>query len=440
MKEKVGYYRIARLLGQGASGAVYAADDEQLHRRVALKVIKRGPDGGEVDLERFRRETSSLASVEHANVVSVLEAGVADGVAYVATELVAGTDLGRWIGQRGRLPWATAAKLAAEVADGLEAIHAKGLVHGDLKPANVLVDQRGRARLTDFGLGVAVTPDYVSPEQAARAKPEARSDLYALGVVLFEMLTGDRPFSGSPAELEQKHLSARPMSPRTLVPELPEALEALVLRLLAKKPEDRPTAAALAAELRGLEDSVVTEPPRRNPALLTLGVVLVLGVAAFLWERAQAKHLPAPIPVEVAAQAPSAAGHVLLGRDFFSDHDLEHALEEAEKALTLEPGSGDARALRALVWRRQGDTERAGKEASEAIAILEPRLAKLAAEKRWADVLLEADTLLELEPDSRPVLAAWWRARGMLHQEQSEGAEALRDLERARALDGTSEK
>src|SRR5579883_1252063 len=115
MKEKVGHYRIAKLLGQGAMGSVYAADDEQLQRRVALKVLKRAPGGGEVDLERFRREGQALASVAHPNVTTIHEAGVADGVAFIALELIAGTDLKRWIEQRGKLPWTTAARLAAEV-------------------------------------------------------------------------------------------------------------------------------------------------------------------------------------------------------------------------------------------------------------------------------------------------------------------------------------
>ena len=272
-------YRIEQRLGRGGMGILYLAIEPGLERRVALKLIAPEVAADEVFARRFAEESRIAASIEHPNVVPIYAAGEEDGVPYIAMRYVAGADLGKRVGRDGRLGISTAAALIAQVGNGLDAIHAAGLVHRDVKPANVLLageEGSEHAYLTDFGVARNVatesgltqtgrfvgTLDYVAPEQISGGAIDARADVYALGCLLFKLLTGEVPFprDGEAARL-YAHLNDPPPAPSLYAPEVSMALDDVVIRAMSKAPEDRfPSAgdlgrAALAA-VKGERPSV----------------------------------------------------------------------------------------------------------------------------------------------------------------------------------------
>ena len=260
-------------LGSGASGDVHKAHDRLLDSVVALKLLRL--DGGleEEAVERLRREVLLARDVGHPNIVRIYHLGEAAGQRYITMQYLAGKDLAQLLAARRRLPVGLAVSIAGKLASALAALHGADVLHRDLKPANVLLDESGEPHITDFGLarlrsGPGITrnmflgsPAYASPEQALGRPLDARSDLYALGVLLFEMVAGRRPFvADSFHELLGLHLKATPPSPRDLEPAVPEALAALILRCLEKEPDRRPRSAAdleLALASLRLRDSQV---------------------------------------------------------------------------------------------------------------------------------------------------------------------------------------
>jgi eukaryotic-like serine/threonine-protein kinase len=246
-------YEISHLLGAGGMGRVYLAHDRSLSREVALKVLDERHAENPEFVERFRREARAAASLSHPNMITVYDAGEDDETPYIAMEHVAGGTLKTRIQQRSALPPRVAASVTFEVANALAAAHEKGLVHRDIKPENVLVTDQGHPKVGDFGIARAATATaitetslilgsvrYLSPEQAAGEDVGPRSDLYSLGVVLYEMLTGRVPFDEeNPVATAMKHLTEEPASPRELDPTIPRALEAITLKLLKKDPNRR---------------------------------------------------------------------------------------------------------------------------------------------------------------------------------------------------------
>jgi hypothetical protein len=287
-------HRIDREAGRGGMGVVYEATDLRLKRTVALKVISPALAAQPNFQQRFERECELAAQVDHPGVIPVYSAGEEDGFAYVTMRFVDGTDLGEMIQERGPLRPRVVAEIAAQLGDALEAAHARGLVHRDVKPANVLVrERRGRheAYLTDFGLtrelssdtrltstgDVIGTVDYMAPEQLADKPLDPRTDVYALGCVLYQALTGSVPFptEGAPAKVYAHATADRP-SLLELSPELPTALDRVIRKAMAKAPEDRFQSAAdlgtaAAAAIEGSEEGpatalVGTEPAEPAPA------------------------------------------------------------------------------------------------------------------------------------------------------------------------------
>jgi len=259
-----GRYRIVGLLGRGGMGEVYRADDLRLGQTVALKFL---PEAFEQDpgrLQRFLGEVRIARQVTHPNVCRVYDVGETDGQHYLSMEYVDGEDLGSLLRRIGRLPEDKAVQLARQICAGLAAAHDQGILHRDLKPANVMIDGRGRARLTDFGLAGLVegfaggevragTPAYMAPEQLAGKGVSIRSDVYSLGLVLYELFTGKQAFSaGSTAELMRLQQETLPPSPASHVSGLDPAVERVILRCLEKEPRERPASAlAVAAALPG---------------------------------------------------------------------------------------------------------------------------------------------------------------------------------------------
>ncbi len=247
-----GRYRILRKLGAGGMANVYLAEDQELGRRVAIKILNDRHANDEQFVERFRREAKNAAALSHPNIVSIYDRGEAEGTYYIAMEYLDGRSLKELIVSRGPAPVNVAVEYARQILSALRFAHRHGIVHRDIKPHNVLVDNEGRVKVTDFGIAragtsqmteagsIVGTAQYLSPEQARGTDVDQRSDLYSLGVVLYELLTGETPFEGdTPVEIAMKHLSATPEPPSALRPGVPRELDWVVMRALAKDPEDR---------------------------------------------------------------------------------------------------------------------------------------------------------------------------------------------------------
>src|SRR3954469_16734139 len=231
---------------------VYLAEDQELGRRLAIKILNDRHANDDQFVERFRREAKNAAAPYHPNFVAIYDRGEAEGTYYIAMEYLDGRSLKELIVARGPAPVNVAIDYARQILAAIRFAHRHGIVHRDIKPHNVLVDAEGRLKVTDFGIAragtsqmteagsIIGTAQYLSPEQAKGAPVDQTSDLYSVGVVLYELLTGVVPFSGdAPVEIAMKHLSEPPKAPSELRPEVPHDLDLVVLRALAKDPSDR---------------------------------------------------------------------------------------------------------------------------------------------------------------------------------------------------------
>jgi eukaryotic-like serine/threonine-protein kinase len=247
-----GRYRIQRKLGAGGMADVYLAEDQELGRRVAIKILNGRHANDDQFIERFRREAKNAAALNHPNIVSIYDRGEAEDTYYIAMEFLDGRTLKELIVGRGAAPVNVAIEYARQILSALRFAHRHGIVHRDIKPHNVLVDGDGRVKVTDFGIAragtsqmtetgsIVGTAQYLSPEQAKGGEVDPRSDLYSLGVVLYELVTGKTPFDGeTPVEIAMKHLSETPKPPSKLRRDVPPELDMVVLRALAKNPDDR---------------------------------------------------------------------------------------------------------------------------------------------------------------------------------------------------------
>ncbi len=259
-------YEIHRRLARGGMAQVYLARDRSLDRPVAVKELVPEFAADPSFVERFRREAQAAANLSHPNVVGVYDWGAQDGTYFIVMEYVDGPSLSRVLRTDGPFHPRRAAEIATEVAAGLGFAHSRGVVHRDVKPGNVLLTRSGQAKVTDFGIARALSsPDedltqagsvmgtatYFSPEQAQGLAVDPRSDLYSLGVVLYELVTGRPPFTGdTPLAIAYKHVQDEPARPSTMISGLPVSLEAIIMKLMSKRPDDRySTAEDLRADL-----------------------------------------------------------------------------------------------------------------------------------------------------------------------------------------------
>ena len=252
--ERIGHYKIVSELGRGGMGVVFKAHEESLNRFVAIKMLGEHLEEDAEYVERFVREAQSAAALSHPNIVQIYAISEEDGHHYFVMEYVQGTSVQRMIQTKGKLPPAEAARLVIQAAAGLQDAHAQGVVHRDIKPANLMVTDRGLLKIADFGLalmgGAATrltatgmlmgTPGYLSPEQCLDQSPDHRTDIYSLGVTLFEMLTGTMPFrADSPLALLRLIVEVEPPEIRELNPDVDDELRDIITRMLAKDREER---------------------------------------------------------------------------------------------------------------------------------------------------------------------------------------------------------
>ncbi|MGE5319067.1 MAG: protein kinase domain-containing protein [Hyphomicrobiaceae bacterium] len=312
---KIGRYEILDEIGQGAMGTVYRARDPLIERTVAIKTVpiaQLRQEGADAE-SRFLREAQSAGRLSHPNIVTIYDVSEADGLAYIAMEYLPGRTL-RDLMNKGPMPLDLVLDTAIQMAEALAFAHEHGVIHRDIKPANVVVtDQRGRIKLTDFGIAHLVnsdhtqagqmlgSPRYMSPEQAMGREVDGRSDIFSLGAVLYEMLTGHYAFDGdSLPAIVYRVINEAPVAASTLRPQLPPGVVSLLAHMLSKKPEARPDARTLVNAFHSLTPTAPTPASLRStrvPRLLRvlafgapIGVFLLIGLGIIVIEH----FLPAP--------------------------------------------------------------------------------------------------------------------------------------------------
>jgi hypothetical protein len=321
----LGVYRVLRFLGGGSNNVVFEAEDTRLRRRVALKTLRPILMRGAAGREEFLREGRAVAAVEHDHVVGVHQVGEIDGVPYLAMQFLEGEPLEGRLRRGPRLPVAEAVRIALEAAEGLAAVHQRGLVHRDVTPANLWLEgTQGRVKLLDFGLALASdktnptapagTPAYLAPEQASGEPPDPRSDVFSLGCILYRMCTGELPFKGADGMSLLLDIAERtPEPPHRLNPEAPSVLSGLVQRLLAKTPASRPTAAEAAAVLRQIHRRLRQGQAhgRRWWWIALAGVLLLAVVVGAVWWLSSGRRAADERPDSAPEKKPPKIGEIV---------------------------------------------------------------------------------------------------------------------------------
>jgi eukaryotic-like serine/threonine-protein kinase len=351
-----GRYVLEELVGHGGMSSVYRAHDRLLERKVALKILHERYGEDDEYIERFRREARAVAQLSHPNIVTVIDRGEDDGRQFIVFEYVEGDNLKEIVEREGPLALDEVVTLGLEIARGLAFAHERGIVHRDVKPQNVLLNGDGHAKVTDFGIArsldvekgvtqtgtVLGTSDYIAPEQASGQVVNRSTDVYSLGVVLFELLTGTVPFRGeSFVAVALQHVNEPPPSVLELRPDTPPRLARLVDAALAKDPDERPSMDELVAELEALrlgyagggETAVIRRPAPRGSGGTRLPLALAV-IGALLLASALAALVLTREQDDVSAGGPPPQGPIAVRAvssfDPFGDDRTEHQSEVAK--------------------------------------------------------------------------------------------------------------
>jgi len=302
-------YQIIEELGKGGMGRVYKALDKEVNAKIALKLIKPEIASDKETIQRFRNELKTARDISHKNVCRMYDLNREEESYYITMEYVSGEDLKSFIRRSGQLSMSTAVKIAKQICDGLSEAHKLGVVHRDLKPQNIMIDNEGNVRIMDFGIvrslsgkgitgaGVMIgTPEYMSPEQAEGKEVDQRSDIYSLGIILYEMVTGKVPFEGdTPFAIGMKHKSEIPQAPKQINAQIPEGLQKIILKCLEKDKKLRYQSCEelldhLKSSAKDIETTVsdVRRPvkpaeSRRKRTAAFVGVLLILLIIIAVW-------------------------------------------------------------------------------------------------------------------------------------------------------------
>ncbi len=333
---RLGRYELGEKLGEGAMGLVFKARDTVLDRIVALKTLQFEGASDEIQ-ERFRREAEAIGRMDHPHVVKVFDLGETDGRLFMAMELLDGEDLRRLVELSAEIPITEKLRIFAEACEGFSYAHSRGVVHRDIKPANIMVTRLGNTKILDFGLarmqthqtltrkGVILgTPDYMSPEQATGKPADPRSDVFSCGAVFFEFITGFKPFRGATLHAVLFNIVSESTTPvLTLAPDTPARVAALIHRMIAKSPADRPSMDEISAQLRGLRTNLLRS--RLKSCL----------------------HSDAPSPSREET-APALKSHLARAKAHLDTDSPGRAIAEAREALFLDP---DSKESTEVLWR-----------------------------------------------------------------------------------------
>ncbi len=359
-----GRYEIIEELGKGGMGKIYRVEDKKIKEEVALKLIKPEIASDKKTIKRFSNELKMSRKIAHRNVCRMFDLGEEKGVNYITMEYVVGEDLKGMIGMMGQLSAGKAISVAKQVCEGLAEAHRLGVVHRDLKPQNIMIDREGNARIMDFGIarslkaegltGVGVmigTPEYVSPEQAEGKETDQRSDIYSLGVVLYEMVTRRIPFKGkTPLSIALKHKTEPPQDPKEFNAQIPEDLSRVILKCMEKDKKRRyQTAEELLSELNKIEEGFTTTErvlPQRKPlterivkfgwkksvlyfaGFVVLLVLVIMGAISLFTDRQEAIYSIAVLPLENISGDPE--------QEYFADGMTEALIAELTKISALQ--------------------------------------------------------------------------------------------------------
>jgi tetratricopeptide (TPR) repeat protein len=371
-------------------GKVYEALDKDLEEKVALKLIRPDIAADETMIQRFRNELKFARKIVHKNVCRMFDLNKDGEMHYITMEYVPGEDLKSTLCRIGPLSLAKALDIARQVCEGLAEAHRLGVIHRDLKPQNIMIDKQGNVRIMDFGIArslevrgiteeghVVGTMEYMSPEQVEGKKADERSDIYSVGVILYEMSTGRTPFEGNtPFSIAAKHLSMAPVEPRIINAQIPQNLSRIIMKCLEKDKEKRfQKAAELLAGIENMQESLPTtdrvSPESKHPTLeevlpgrrwrrflipalaVVAAALIVLGLRLFVFRPGETS--PHSLPAVSAAKE----NYLEAGQKFWEGKKYSEALDQFQKLLALEPGNSEAQLSLASVLNEQGRTDEA---------------------------------------------------------------------------------